>query len=184
MILRQDSIVEFSEFIQRKEGWFRLKEFLRGRTPKEVMISLGMGELYCRWLGIDEVLESIEEGMSYSEGIMTAYHETLELIESRLQQGYSTHDFDVDTLIPTPAIRIIPIILEQRKREVESAKIYYTLAGNRINIRNLKMTFYGMQLMRELQCTKFTRRISQEDFQRLKDTLAQSGLKIKEPRKK
>jgi hypothetical protein len=41
-----------------------------------------------------------------------------------------------------------------------------------------------MQLMRELQCTKFTRRISQEDFQRLKDTLAQSGLKIKEPRKK
>ena len=184
MVLRYDNIVEFSKFIQRRDGWNELKEFLRIKTSKEVMISLGMEELYCKWLSIEVVLGNLEVGMSYSEGLMTVYHNTLELIESNLRKGYSTHDFDIDVLIPTPAIRLVPTILEQRKREVESAKIYYTLAGNRINIRDLKRTFYGRKLTHELQFSRYTRRVSQEDFRKLKDALESSGLKIKEPTKK
>jgi hypothetical protein len=172
---------EFSELIHAKVGWSQLKKHLRDLSPLDITTSLGLDELYCSWLDIDEVLASIEEWMSFPLGVQAAQHRAVELIESMLLKGHSTSDLDIDALIPTPGIRLVPLILECRKREVESAKIYYTSAGNRINVRDLKRTYYGMKLMRELPFVRFTRRVSQEDFKSIKNAMAEIGLRIQEP---
>jgi hypothetical protein len=176
--------VEFSEQLQAKEGWGRLKEFLGKLTPREVMSSLGMEELFCLELDIEKVLSSIQDWMYFTAGRQAAYHTALDLVESMLRKGQSTECLDIDSLIPTPGIKLIPLILECRKKEVESARIYFTMAGSRINVRDLKRTYYGRKLMRELQFTKFTRRVSMEDFQRLRNAMSKLGLKIQEPRVK
>lgn len=184
MVISYDSVVEFAELIQIKERWDRLKDHLRRLHPKDAMISLIMGELYCSWLDIEDVLERIEGWMNFTIGVQAAYLRTIELIEVNLQNGCPTQDLDIDALIPTPGIKLVPEILECRKREVESAEIFFTSASNRVNVSRLKRTFYGMKLMRELQFTKFTRCVSQEDYQKLKLAMKRLSLKIQAPEKK
>ena len=178
------SFIEFSQQIQVNEGWDKLKDYLRKLRPQDILTSLGMEELYCSWLDIEQILSYIEEWMNFTTGIQSVHHRTVELIESGLMEGRTTHELDIDSLISTLGIRLIPIILECRKKEVESAKIYFTTSGKRINVRNLKRTYYGQKLMRELRFTKFTRRVSKEDFQRLQDAVSKLGLFIQNPRKK
>jgi hypothetical protein len=179
-----DSILEFSEEIQSKEGWNHLKGYLRGLTTRDAMTSLGMKELYCSWLDLDEVLRCIEDWMNFAIGVTAAYSGTLEIIESRLREGYSTHDLDIDTLIPTRGIMLIPTILECRKKEVETAALFFTSAGNRINVRNLKRTYYGMMMLRQMPFVRFTRRVSKEEFNIIKIALAKLSLEVQEPQHK
>ena len=119
--------------------------------------------------------------MNFTIGVQAAYLRAIDIIENNLRVGCSTQDLDIDALIPTPGIKLVPEILECRKREVESAEIFFTAAGNRVNVSRLKRTFYGMKLMRELQFTRFTRRVSKEDFQMLRDAMTKIGLMIQDP---
>ena len=182
MVVTFGSIVDFTRSLQVKDGWDHLKVHLRKMTIRDAMISLGMEELHCSWLDIEDVLSGIEGWMNFALGVQAAYVRTVEIIGEELQKGYSTHDFDVDALIPTPGIMLVPIILERRKREVESAKIFYTSAGNRINVRNLKRTYYGKLLMRQMPFVRFTRRVSADEYSDIKKAMAGLGLKIQEPR--
>ena len=99
MLQSRYSFIEFSEQLQVKEGWSKLKEYLVKLTPQDVMVSLGMEELYCSFLNIADVLSSIEDWMNFTLGSQAAYHKAVELVETMLRKGHSTEELDIESLI-------------------------------------------------------------------------------------
>ncbi|MBN2228179.1 MAG: leucine-rich repeat protein [Candidatus Thorarchaeota archaeon] len=166
---------DLAEKIYNDDGWQGVKKRLE-MLPKNIALSaLSMTELAGLEKPLEDVTNAIEENMSFSEGLYTAYMKAVELLEKQLERNDSTHELDVARMKETVAARLIPKILELRKQELNRIELKRDSEGY-ISLEELKGTYYGRLILDKLGIGW---RMKSEDLEVLKSTFRELGLEIK-----
>lgn len=117
-------------------------------AQRGMMVGLGMGELS----GYDgdprELFKGTKNEMSYAEAVGEIHERALQLLESQVAGGGSTLFLDTELMRKTGASRLIPALVESRKREIDEIRI--PLRASRVYLRGLWLTHYGFQVLSAL----------------------------------
>ena len=187
---RKRSLREAAIEIHEMYGWNGLKEALWNLNRSDAFSILDLSDFDFQYMTYDDkkfsfILDSIDNSKNFNNGCKEVMLAVVELAKEYLVEGGDTSVFDVEALKVNSGISLVPLILDIRREEVESAQFYYTSESKeRVNVSRLKKTYYGEKLLREIGFTKFTRRISVDDFKRLKRRMTELGLKIRNPKMK
>ncbi len=134
--MMKQRIVQIIESVP-KQKWF---SFQRG-----LLQSLGMSELS----GYDnnplDLIDMIDNEMPYPEARNAIYDRVLDLLQNQLENDGPTLFLDIENMKKTRASKLIPVIIELRKREIESTVVQ--IKGSRIFLRPLWLTHYGFTIL-------------------------------------
>jgi len=92
-----------------------------------------------------KLLELTEAGMSFEEARQVVFDRAVQLIEMQLNVDGPTLFLDIEKMRMTSASKLIPLIVEQRKRELENSTIL--VKGSKVFLRPLWLTHYGFKIM-------------------------------------
>ncbi len=123
-----------------RDDWFS--------AQRGMMVGLGLGELSGYDGNPQDLLEGTSSHMSYAEAINTIHERALELLEKQISRGGSTLFLDTELMRRTGASRLIPALVEQRKREIDELRV--PLRASRVYLRGLWSTHYGSQILSAL----------------------------------
>jgi hypothetical protein len=120
-----------------KENWFG--------AQRGMLSGFGMDELAGFDGDSEELLDDTENNMSYKDARHVIFDNAIKLLESQLERGGPTLFLDTDGMRKTRASKLIPLIAEKRKAEVENANIL--IKGSKVFLEDLWMTHYGYQIL-------------------------------------
>lgn len=140
-----------------KHGWKVVRDHLLAawiKAPKEqdfhaqqiFLKNLGLSELACYDGSISDILELVPTSGSYLDGIETIRSGLISLLTEQLELGGSTLFFDIDKLSTTAGVVLVPLILEQREKELRKLVLYQY--NERVNLMPMWMTGFGFNILR------------------------------------
>jgi len=178
------SVRDVKSYIQEQgiQTFTELVEKLRYTPFDVVAYYFGFNELGFRTLDheLRTIIINMNKDVSPEIGLDKVHSAYFRIMEDKLRKGRSTDDLDVEKMQTTQAAKLIPLILQLRREEVES--LDFELNETRdIPIFKLSKTFYGKMLIAELDINA-RKPISKYDFFRLQDMFQELGIKIKEPK--
>ncbi|MFQ5834048.1 MAG: hypothetical protein ACE5H4_15195 [Candidatus Thorarchaeota archaeon] len=149
----------YSELL-RRHGWksvyIRIRQTL-DRVPPELWFhaqkgmleGLGMSEL----AGYDgdprRLIEGVNEHQDVEPALDMIYDTALELLSEQFQQGGPTLFLDTGAMRNTRASRLIPTILDRRKREMEDITV--PILDGRAHLQSLWLSSYGFDVLTALK---------------------------------
>jgi hypothetical protein len=117
-------------------------------TQRGLFEGLGLSEL----AGLDSnpaaALENARSTMTYEEAVDAIEESMVALLEEQIENGGPTLFLDADVIRKTRASKLIPKILESRKREIDETRV--PIRGSRVFLRSLWLTHYGYQILSAL----------------------------------
>ena len=170
--------------MSRSIDWSTMKErmiLLMESVPKDkwfncqrgLLQSLGFSELS----GYDgnplDLIETTSNNMSYTEARNAIYDRTIELLELQLANEGSTIFLDIEKMKNTRASKIIPLIVELRKKEVENTIIQ--TKGSEVYLMPLLLTHYGLTIIKAMKMTFTT---DSEGWHKIKTNFEELGLDL------
>jgi len=128
---------------------------------------------------LDNILDYIPKDADLRTAREKVYDRMVTLVENQLIQNGLTLFIDVDSLTTTRASKLIPLVLEKRRREIE--KIVLPVKDNRVDLKPLWLTSYGFAILRGLGV--FDLDISRSGFDKIRKAFKEAGLKIRTTQK-
>ncbi|MGY5854505.1 MAG: hypothetical protein RTU92_13135 [Candidatus Thorarchaeota archaeon] len=122
---------------------------------------------------LDDILTAIPSTASVDEARHLLYNRMIELLEDQIKNGGSTLFMDVEAMSTTKASKLIHNVIEQRKKEIERARV--KILDDRADISSLWMTSYGNAILSTLGISTMGIPTSQLDS--IEKAMKQSGLK-------
>ncbi len=114
-------------------------------AQRGLLHSLGISEI----AGYDgdprKLLELTESGMSFEEARQAVFDRAVQLLEMQLNVDGPTLFLDLERMKETSASKLIPLIVEQRKHELENSTIL--VKGSTVFLRPLWLTHYGYKIL-------------------------------------
>jgi len=137
---------DWSEMYERIESVIeRMSSLQWYGAQRGLLHGLGIPEI----AGFDgdprKLLELTEVGMSFEEARQVVFDRAVQLIERQLNVDGPTLFLDIEKMRKTSASKLIPLIVEQRKRELENSTIL--VKGSKVFLRSLWLTHYGFKIM-------------------------------------
>lgn len=145
----------YSEMAKRYD-WAHLRE--RINTSLQKMIPMqwyGAQRGLLQGLGISELtgfdgdpsllLEKAIIETSFDEARQVIFDTTVRLLETQVNEDGPTLFLDIEKLRNTSASKLIPLIVEKRKQELENAMIL--VKGSKVFLKPLWMTHYGFNIL-------------------------------------
>jgi len=83
--------------------------------------------------------------MSYDEARQAIFDTTIKLIEDQILSGGPTLFLDIEKMKETSASKLIPLIVDKRKDEVEKTTLL--IKGSRVFLKPLWLTHYGFKIL-------------------------------------
>ena len=83
--------------------------------------------------------------MSFEEAQQVIIDQAVQLIERQLNEGGPTLFLDIEKMQKTSASKLIPMIVEQRKHELENSTVL--VKGSKVFLRPLWLTHYGFKIL-------------------------------------
>ena len=83
--------------------------------------------------------------MSFEEARQAIFNTSVNLMEKQLHQDGPTLFLDVENMRETSASKLIPLIVEKRKQEVENTVLL--IKGSKVFLRPLWLTHYGFKIL-------------------------------------
>ncbi|MGY5874978.1 MAG: hypothetical protein RTU30_04465 [Candidatus Thorarchaeota archaeon] len=123
---------------------------------------------------LDDILSAIPSTASVDEARHLLYDRMIVLLENQIEKDGSTLFMDVDAMATTKASKLIHNVIEQRKKEIERARV--KILDDRVDISSLWVTSYGNAILSTLGISSMTVTNSQLDA--IKKAMKQSGLKM------
>lgn len=114
-------------------------------AQRGIMVGLGLGELSGYDGNPRSLLARTTDGMTYSEDVERIHEHVLDLLEHQISRGGSTLFLDAELMKRTGASRLLPIMVEQRKREIDEIRI--PKRGSKVYLRGLWLTHYGFEIL-------------------------------------
>jgi len=91
------------------------------------------------------LLETASKKMSYDEARQVIFDTAVKLVEDQVLSGGPTLFLDIETMKETSASKLIPLIVEKRKYEVENTTLL--IKGSKIFLKPLWLTHYGFKIL-------------------------------------
>ena len=91
------------------------------------------------------LIDSAVKKMSYEEARQEIFDMAVKLIEEQLDNDGPTLFLDVENMRETSASKLIPLIVEKRKSEVEN--ITLSIKGSKVFLKPLWLTHYGFKIL-------------------------------------
>jgi hypothetical protein len=139
-----------------------------------LLIGLGIEEL----AGFDgdpkQLLEDTDHKISFKEARQIIFDNTVKSLEKQLDNNGPTLFLDIEKMRKTGASKLIPKIVERRKREVESTII--PVKGSKVFLESLWMTHYGYHILR---AANFNLETDLAGFNTIKENFEKLGMTIK-----
>ncbi|TFG33774.1 hypothetical protein EU527_06805 [Candidatus Thorarchaeota archaeon] len=149
-----------------KEKWYNCQRGL--------LIGLDMTELS----GFDgnpmKLLDTTDSNMTYKEARQAIYDRTLELLGQQFEDNGPTLFLDIEKMKNTRASKLIPHIVELRKRELENTTLQ--IKGSKVFLKPLWFTHYGLTI---LKATGKGLTTDLEGLQLLKSSFSELNLNLK-----
>ena len=92
-----------------------------------------------------KLLELTESGMSFEEVRQAVFDRAVQLLEVQMNVGGPTLFLDIERMRETSASKLIPLIAEQRKHELENSIIL--VKGSKVFLKPLWLTHYGFKIL-------------------------------------
>ena len=132
--------------IVESRGWSQVKIKLAKSSAQQAIDYIGFSELLGVQVSFEDFIDRIPNTASFSEGAQIIYDALLSHLEKQLDRGGPTFDIDIFKMKKTEAARFIPIILELRRKEVESVVLVENASG-KVDVETLSNTYYGRKLL-------------------------------------
>ncbi|MHA1927666.1 MAG: hypothetical protein ACTSV2_03690 [Candidatus Thorarchaeota archaeon] len=114
-------------------------------AQRGLLHGLGISEIG----GIDSdprmILELTDDRMSFEDARQAIFDRSVQLLEWQLNDGGPTLFLDIEKMRETSASKLIPLIVEQRKHELENSTIL--IKGSTVFLRPLWLTHYGYKIL-------------------------------------
>lgn len=91
------------------------------------------------------LLDNAVMKMSYEDARQAIFDTAVKLLEEQIRSGGPTLFLDIEGLRNTSASKLIPLIVETRKHEVENTTVL--IKGSKVFLRPLWMTHYGFNIL-------------------------------------
>ncbi len=113
-----------------------------------ILRALGISELGIYDGPLNDIIGDIELGMSMSAIKEVIYDRTIHLLTDQLRRGGLTLFMNIEKLKISKASKLVPLILECRRKELENLRILKK--SNSIDLRHLWLTEYGYTILNAL----------------------------------
>ncbi|MFW9801452.1 MAG: leucine-rich repeat domain-containing protein [Candidatus Thorarchaeota archaeon] len=140
---------------------------------------LGMNEISAMRDILIDIVKDVNPEVSVNDGIIQLYDRCVDYLSKEIENGRSTIDFDIEELKLTSAAQLVSIIIENRRKEVES--IEFEVKDGEVVLEPLIQTFYGGKILKELDIPQRTR-ITRENLYLIRDEFDKAGIRLKMPR--
>ncbi|MFW9798855.1 MAG: hypothetical protein ACFFD9_00305 [Candidatus Thorarchaeota archaeon] len=126
------------------------KRFDRGglESQRFLMSTLEVEELVGIDVDITSLLSSVEKPKDFEDLRRLFSRRAVELIREQVTSGGPTLLFDLDRMLDTSAAVLVPLIADQRQKEMQNATAYRL--GSIVDLRNLWLTGYGYRILSAL----------------------------------
>jgi len=151
--------VDYPELVRRL-GWRTVSDRIRSildRTPSRHWFHLQRGLL--EGLGMDELagfdgnprmlLDTLSDDDDSESALDSIYDRAVELLSDQVKKGGPTLFLNIGTMRNTRASKLIPEIIKQRQREIETLTI--PVLRGRAFLQSLWLTSYGFHLLSALR---------------------------------
>jgi len=129
---------------------------------------------------LGDLWTDIPRNLGLAETRQVLYDRMIELLEQQLENGGPTLFADIDRLALTRGCRLIPRMLEQRSKEVESVMI--CAEGYSADISPLWLTSYGYAVLKSLGVDSTT--VTPDMMARIRKGLGKAGIKVRTTKSK
>jgi len=172
-----DSFIE-EERIQTFSDLLKKLRFM----PLDVVYSI-MGILEIAPLGanIVDLVKQVDPDSDALDGFRDLYSRAIEFLALEIESGRKTDGFDIEALGRTRAAKIVPLILESRKREIEELTLKVHAQYGRAETYPLYRTYYGKRILENLKIEPgYT--LTKSSLTQIRDEFNQMGIKMKIPK--
>ncbi|MBD3159370.1 MAG: leucine-rich repeat protein [Candidatus Lokiarchaeota archaeon] len=169
---------EISRIIVQKSGWKKLRERFDGLSIPIAVSTLGMPEFSGLQADSVSLLEGIPPSVNFEEGQAIAYDNAIELLEKQIENNGSTLNFEIDCMKNTGAAVLIPALIELRKREVESIQLEFSSGNDKVNLEELRNTYYGREVLSSLDISY---RATLEEIKQIQAVFDETGINLNDP---
>ncbi|MGY5863467.1 MAG: hypothetical protein RTV41_02625 [Candidatus Thorarchaeota archaeon] len=167
-----------------KEGWQyvrkRMIETLQQMKPEEkfqahfgVLDSLDLIEFAGYDGDVCELLKQIPEDCPFDDVGDLLYDMLIDEVSEQIKKEGPTLFLDVERLVHTKGVILIPHILERKKREIEDARVY--ICETQVDLRDLWKTSIGFDILTALEMRLET---DIYGLERMKQSLEGIGMKV------
>lgn len=147
------------EPIFKRVGWRTLLlntlEFLRVlpyhhwyAAQKGLLSGFGIREIAAFDGDPKKILNGIPEDLDYSSAVNEIEDRVVVLLDKQISKGGSTHCLDIDEVSTTFAAKLIPSIIEMRKKEIEELKI--EIIDGKADAKSIWFTYYGQRVLQQM----------------------------------
>ncbi len=91
------------------------------------------------------LLDNAVAKMSFEDARQAIFDTAIKLVQKQLESGGPTLLLDVEAMKNTSASKLIPLIVEKRKEEIEN--LILPLKGSKVDLRPLWLTHYGFNIL-------------------------------------
>ena len=114
---------------------------------------------------------SVPEGVGFEEGRKYILKQIVHGLHSRLDQGGSTFNLDVEVMTTRESIKLVPKILELRDEEMKEIRVSKFWGG--IDITEIRKTYYGSKVLDALNIEELA--VDDETFNEIKKAINELG---------
>jgi hypothetical protein len=150
--------------------WDSLPVNKRIAYQSQFLSGLGVGVLGGFEYNLPEILSSIPAGLTSDDFVKCLWEKLVTEIDSKLHVNASTVFLDVDRISKSPAASLVPKILENRKKELNT--ITLRICNDIVHLDNLWLTAYGFQV---LSTSEFGLQCKYSDFLEIKSSIESIG---------
>ncbi len=183
-ILRQmKQLVRYEDLVERF-GWrtvlLNTRELLRLLPRRQwyagqfgVLAGLGLQNIAGYDGPPDDLLEKVNDLMSFTKAIDVIKDHVLKLLHRQLREGGSSHFININSLMGTDSAIIVPDLLENRRREMENLRIRLMDNEGRVDGRILWFTHYGREILSAIKSKSYL--LDNETLQQILQMLRSVG---------
>ncbi|MBN2230113.1 MAG: hypothetical protein JW779_11045 [Candidatus Thorarchaeota archaeon] len=121
-----------------KDKWFG--------AQRGLLEGIGIGELAGYDGNPNNLLDNVDSSVSFEEARHMIFDNAVELLDEQIENNGPTLFLDIEHLKRTRASKLIPHIVERRKREIEEITIQ--MKGSKVFLHPLLLTYYGYSIMK------------------------------------
>ncbi|MFW9921023.1 MAG: hypothetical protein ACFFED_15590 [Candidatus Thorarchaeota archaeon] len=122
----------------------------------------------------DDILEKVNDLMSFSRAVDVIQEHVLKLLHRQLREGGSSHFININSLMGTEAAIIVPDLLENRRNEMEGLRLRLMDDEGRVDGRVLWFTHYGREILSSIKSSSYL--VDNETLQQILQVLRSVGL--------